>query len=186
MPWSNENKSCMRVEKQELAYESFFNSHAPVKPEQELMRSEKRGFAWEFCNSHAPVKQEQELTRVGKRVCMRVFSTPKPRSNENKSCMRVDWISGMRARIAILIRVSPMRNTTNDRYMWRVKAVVNLKPSGSDHKRSHMGPSWGTSCLRSIERICSENGQKHVNKYFGPNTDCRISTLIAYNADTVS
>ena len=27
---------------------------------------------------------------------MRVFSTPKPRLNENKSCVRVDWISGIK------------------------------------------------------------------------------------------
>jgi hypothetical protein len=26
-------------------------------------------------------------------------------------------------------------------------------PSGSDHMRSHIEPSWGISCLRSIERI---------------------------------
>jgi len=28
-------------------------------------------------------------------------------------------------------------------------------PSGSDQSRSHMGPSWGTSCLRSMVRIWS-------------------------------
>lgn len=28
-------------------------------------------------------------------------------------------------------------------------------PSGSDQSRSHMGPSWGTSCFRSIVRIWS-------------------------------
>ena len=26
-------------------------------------------------------------------------------------------------------------------------------PSGSDQSKSHMGPSWGTSCFRSITRI---------------------------------
>ena len=26
-------------------------------------------------------------------------------------------------------------------------------PSGSDQRRSHIGPSWGTSCFRSMERI---------------------------------
>jgi hypothetical protein len=61
MPWSNENKSCMRVEKREFVrelrseslYESFLNSHALVKREQELHES--------FLNSRVPVKQEQEL-----------------------------------------------------------------------------------------------------------------------------
>lgn len=28
-------------------------------------------------------------------------------------------------------------------------------PSGSDQRRSHIGPSWGTSCLRSMDRIWS-------------------------------
>ena len=43
MPRSNENKSCMRVDAGELRseslYESFLNSHAPVKREQELHES---------------------------------------------------------------------------------------------------------------------------------------------------
>jgi hypothetical protein len=35
---------------------------------------------------------------------------------------------------------------------------LNPQPSmssGSLHSRSHMAPSWGTSCLRSMVRICS-------------------------------
>ena len=123
MPLSNENKSCMRVEKRdfvwefsqlscpcqtrtrvawelrsEILYESFFNSHASVKREQELHES-----WWElrseilyesFLNSHAPVKREQELHESWEaRFCTRVFSTLMLRSNENKSCMRVDWIT---------------------------------------------------------------------------------------------
>ena len=36
MPWSNDNKSWMRVDKQELVQESFLNSHVLVKREQEL------------------------------------------------------------------------------------------------------------------------------------------------------
>lgn len=35
-------------------------------------------------------------------------------------------------------------------------AQVLPSPSGSDHRRSHMGPSWGTSCFRSIVRIWSK------------------------------
>ena len=37
MSWSNENKSCMRVD--ENLYESFLNSHVLVKREQELHES---------------------------------------------------------------------------------------------------------------------------------------------------
>ena len=47
MSWSNENKSCMRVEKREL-YKSSLNSYVLVKWEQELhescMRVEKQEF----------------------------------------------------------------------------------------------------------------------------------------------
>lgn len=37
----------------------------------------------------------------------------------------------------------------------RKRLKVHL-PSGSDHKRSHMGPSWGTSCFLSMVRIWSK------------------------------
>lgn len=36
----------------------------------------------------------------------------------------------------------------------KVRQEVCL-PSGSDHRRSHMGPSWGTSCFLSMVRIWS-------------------------------
>ena len=42
MSWSNENKSCMRVDESltsESLYESFLNSHVLVKREQELHES---------------------------------------------------------------------------------------------------------------------------------------------------
>src|SRR5277367_3908009 len=50
---------------------------------------------------------------------------------------------------------------------WRTMSAPKRKPaprgerpqpsisSGSDHSRSHMAPSWGTSCLRSMRRILS-------------------------------
>jgi hypothetical protein len=61
------------------------------------MRVEKREFAWEFSQLSCPgqIKWEQELHESWEaRVCVRVFSTFMPRSNENKSCMRVDenWL----------------------------------------------------------------------------------------------
>lgn len=37
----------------------------------------------------------------------------------------------------------------------RTDTRVRDLPSGSDQRRSHMGPSWGTSCLRSMVRIWS-------------------------------
>ena len=41
MSWSNENKSCMRVDEssQESLYESFLNARVLVKREQELLGS---------------------------------------------------------------------------------------------------------------------------------------------------
>ena len=59
------------------------------------MRDDKRKFFESFLNSHVPVKQEQELhERVGEsreaKVCMRVFSALMSWLNENKSCMRVN------------------------------------------------------------------------------------------------
>ena len=90
MSRSNENKGCMRVEKQEFVWEF---SQLPC-PGQTRTR-----VAWEliskslhenFLNSHVPVKREELHESWEARVCMRVFSTRMSRSNENKSCMRVD------------------------------------------------------------------------------------------------
>lgn len=46
------------------------------------------------------------------------------------------------------------------RTSWTENPPINLYhikqtklPSGSDHIKSHMAPSWGIYCLRSIERI---------------------------------
>src|ERR1700761_5616405 len=44
---------------------------------------------------------------------------------------------------------------------WQIKWTPGLDdrgvtPSGSDQRRSHMGPSCGTSCFRSIARICKD------------------------------
>jgi hypothetical protein len=76
----------MRVEKREFAWE-FSQLSCPGQTRTRV--------AWElaseslhesFLNSHAPVKWEQELHESWEaRVCMRVFSTLVPRSNENKS-----------------------------------------------------------------------------------------------------
>ena len=67
-------------------------------------RLEKREIAWEFsqlsCSGQTRTRVAWELRseRLHEslhesweaRVCMRVFSTLMPRSNENKSCMRID------------------------------------------------------------------------------------------------
>jgi hypothetical protein len=86
----------------ESLHESFLNSHAPVKREQELHESwwELRSESLHqiFLNSHGPVKREQELHEswweLRSESLHRVFSTLMPRSNENKNCTRVDesWL----------------------------------------------------------------------------------------------
>jgi hypothetical protein len=89
--WSNENKSCMRVDKREFAWEFSQLS---------LLDQTRTRVAWElrseslhesFLNFHCLIKREQELHESWEaRVYMRVFSTFIAWSNENKSCMRVD------------------------------------------------------------------------------------------------
>lgn len=56
-------------------------------------------------------------------------------------------------------------------------------PSGSDHRRSHMGPSWGTSCFLSMVRIWSSvwmDGDKPpcTQKIYGTNTPTSSTKLM--------
>ena len=98
--WSNENKSCMRVEKLEFIHESFINFHCLIKRKQKLHESCKREFTWKlhqlslldqrrtrfacdltreslhesFINCHCLIKQEQDLHESWQaRVYMRVL-----------------------------------------------------------------------------------------------------------------
>jgi predicted transcriptional regulator len=89
--WSNESKSCMRVEKREFTWEFSQLS---------LLDQTRTRVAWElrseslhqsFLNFHCLIKREQELHESWQaRVYVRVFSTFIAWSNESKSCMRVD------------------------------------------------------------------------------------------------
>ena len=116
--WSNENKSCMRVDKREFTSEfSQLSLLDQTRTRVACMRVDKREFTWEFSqhslldqtrtkvtweltseslhesffNLHCLIKREQELHESWQaRVYMRVFSTFIAWSNENKSCMRVD------------------------------------------------------------------------------------------------
>jgi hypothetical protein len=87
----NPGKTKMTVEKREFAW-VFSQLSCPGQTRTRVaweLRSE--GLYESFLNSHAPVKREQELHDSWEaRVCMRVFSTLMPRSNVNKSCMRVE------------------------------------------------------------------------------------------------
>jgi hypothetical protein len=122
MARSNENKSCMRVEKREFAWELSQLSW----PGQTRTR-----IAWElrsesshqsFLNSHAPIKENKSCMRVDKsceaRVCIRVFSTLVARSNENKSCMRVD--ESWEARVCIRVFSTLMAQSNENKSSMRV------------------------------------------------------------------
>ena len=83
--WSNENKSCMRVEKREFTWE--FSQHSLLDQTRTrvawVLRSES--FHESFLNIHCLIKREQELYESWQaRVYMRVFSTFIAWSNENK------------------------------------------------------------------------------------------------------
>ena len=101
--WSNENKSCMRVDKREFTWEFHQLS---------LLDETRTRVAWElttseslherFINIHCLIKRKQELheswqarvywhERLQARVYMKDSSTFLAWSNENKSCMIVDY-----------------------------------------------------------------------------------------------
>lgn len=56
--------------------------------------------------------------------------------------------------------------------------------SGSDHSRSHMAPSWGTSCLRSMLRICgAEQTADNITSGNIQIVECTHSCLPSDGAD---
>jgi hypothetical protein len=85
----------MRVEKREFAWE-FSQLSCPgqtrTRVARELMRVEKREFAWEFSQLSCP---GQRRTRVDEswqaRVCMKVFSTLVPRSEQEQKLHESWW-----------------------------------------------------------------------------------------------
>jgi hypothetical protein len=80
-----------RVEKREFAWEFSQLSYPGQTRTRVAWELRSESLHESFLNSHAPVKREQELYESWEaRVCMRVSSTLMPRSNENKSCMRVE------------------------------------------------------------------------------------------------
>ena len=85
MSWSNENESWWELRSESL-YESFLNYHVLVKRGWELMRVEKREFAWEFSQLSCPGQTRMRVDESWEaRVCMRVFSTIMSWSNEDES-----------------------------------------------------------------------------------------------------
>ena len=69
------------------------------------------------------------------------------------------------------VRVPDLEGEEEEERLDRVEAAVDVRegergsestsaPSGSDHRRSHMAPSCGTSCFRSMRRICARVRQE--------------------------
>ena len=89
--WSNENKSCTRVDKREFAWE-FHQLSCPGQTRTRVARElTSESLHESFINSRVLLKREQELHESWQaRVCIRVSLTLVSWSNDDKSCMRVD------------------------------------------------------------------------------------------------
>jgi hypothetical protein len=160
MPWSNENKSCMRVAwelRSESLHQSFLNSHALVKREQELHES------WEA------------------RVCMRVFSILMPQSNENKSCMRVEkrefaWEfsqfscpSQTRTRVAWELRSESLHESFLNSHVWpgKTRALEWMLPShqnSTDQLKVDAG--WSLGAQADNHRLLTFTNKKKATSSF--------------------
>ena len=100
MSWSNDNKSCMRVDDSWQArvcvrvFLLSYPSQTRTRLTWESMKVEKREFVWEFSQLSSPgqttTRVAWELIRVDKRRLYESFSTFMSWWNQNKSYMRVD------------------------------------------------------------------------------------------------
>ena len=83
--WLNEDESWWELRSDSL-HESFLNYYVQVKRGWELMRVEKREFAWEFSQLSCPGQTRMRVDESWEaRVCMRVFSTIISWLNEDES-----------------------------------------------------------------------------------------------------
>jgi hypothetical protein len=159
----------MRVEKREFAWE-FSQLSCPgqtrtTRDSWELMRVEKWEFAWEFSQLTWP---DETRTRVAwklmsweARVCMRVFTTHMPRSNENKCCMRVD--ESWEATVCIKVFSTHMARSNENKCYTRVdenwEARVCMRVFSTHIAR------WNEnkSCTR-VDWILRENSHQYLNQ----------------------
>jgi hypothetical protein len=144
MPRSNENKSCMRVEKREFAWE-FSQLPRPIKREQELHES-----WWELAseslhesvlNSHAPVKREQELHESWEaRVCMRVFSTPTPDQTRTRVAWKLMRVG--KREFAWECSQLPCPGQTRTRVAWELNGYYRARSDNSHQLPSKFEPQF--------------------------------------------
>jgi hypothetical protein len=138
MSWSNENKSCMRVDKgweARVCMRIFSTLMARSNENKSCMRVDKD---WEA------------------RVSMRVFSTFMPRSNENKSCMRVD--KGWQARVYMRVFSTLMPRSNENKSCMRVdkgwQARVSMRVFSTLMPRSNENKSWMKADDSWETRVC--------------------------------
>ena len=104
MSWSNENKSCMRVDKSwqaRVCIRVFSTLMSWSNENKSYMRVDKREFVWEFSQLSCPGKTRTrvtwELVRVDKREFVWEFSQHLP-SIFCSLEYRVSWLGGWRLR----------------------------------------------------------------------------------------
>ena len=109
MLWSNENKSCVRVEKREFTWEFSQLSSLGQTRTRVAWELKSESLHESFLNFHCLIKREQELHESWKaRVYMRVFSTFIAWSNENNWSLLNTLQSSIH-----FFAVSMSRNSTN-------------------------------------------------------------------------
>jgi hypothetical protein len=131
MPRSNENKSCMIVDESWEARVRMrvFSTLMPrsnrrTRVAWELMRVEKREFAWEFSQLSCPGQTgEQELHESWWELRSEsshesFLNSHAPVKPENKSCMRVD--ESWEARVCMRVFVTVMRRSNENKSCTRI------------------------------------------------------------------
>ena len=124
--WLNKNTSCVKVDKQEFVWEYFLSLMSYSDENKSCMRVDE---SWQarvcmrvFSTLMSWSNKNTSCMRVDEswqaRVCMRVFSNLMSWSNENKSCMRVD--ESWQARVCMRVFSNFMSWSNEDKSCMRV------------------------------------------------------------------
>jgi hypothetical protein len=191
MPRSNENKSWMRVEKREFAREFSQLSCSGQTRTRLAWELRSESLYESFLNSHAPVKREQELHESWEaRVCVRVFSTLMPRSSEIKSYMRVK-----KREFAWEFSQLSWPGQTRTRVAWELRSEGLHESFLNSHapvkREQELHESWEARvCVRVFSTLMARSNEnksyRNVSSWFkrdnqlkvGKQTQARIVTLI--------
>jgi hypothetical protein len=154
-------RELMRVEKREFAWE-FPQLSCPGQTRTRVaweLRSESVHES--FHNSHAPVKREQELNASWEaRVCMRVFTTLMSQSNENKSCMRVE-----KREFAWEFSQLSCPSQTRTRVAWELRSESLHESFHNSHAPVKREQELHESWLDITMHERSENSHQNLNQF---------------------